>query len=240
MAPTPDALAPADRRSSTVLVVDVLRASTTIVVALASGCVAVVPVGEAEEARGQAGSGVLIAGERGGESLPGFDLGNSPPEFTPERVGGRTVVLTTTNGTRALLATRGAPAVGIAALVNLGAVAAWALAGGRDVAVVCAGEDGAESLEDLACAGLIVEWLAQRVPVAELSPRATRAAALGRRYRGNLGALGADAPWARRLVASGRADDVAACLRLDTTPVVPVWEPGTGRVVACATRGAAA
>ena len=108
VAVTPEALNPADLPASTVLVVDVLRASTTIITALSNGCVAVVPVSDADEARRRAAAtpGALIAGERRGEPLQGFDLGNSPLEFSPARVGGRTVVFTTSNGTRALVAVR--------------------------------------------------------------------------------------------------------------------------------------
>src|SRR5262249_62052189 len=92
---------------ATAVVVDVLRATTTIVHALAAGCIAVRPVGEVEEARKLADSmragRVILAGEREGKKIPGFDHGNSPLEFTPESCRDRTLVLTTTNGTRALL-----------------------------------------------------------------------------------------------------------------------------------------
>ncbi|HEU5322572.1 MAG TPA: 2-phosphosulfolactate phosphatase, partial [Methylomirabilota bacterium] len=174
MAVTPDALAAGAARAATVLVVDVLRASTTILTALANGCAGVVPVADAEEARRRAAAepGALVAGERRGEPLAGFDLGNSPLEFTAERVGGRTVIFTTSNGTRALLRARDAPAVGVAALVNVSAAAAWARAEGRDVLVLCAGERGARSLEDLVCAGLLVERVAAAAPAAVLADAA--------------------------------------------------------------------
>jgi 2-phosphosulfolactate phosphatase len=156
---TPAALAPAALAGASALVIDVLRASTSIVTALTNGCLGVVPVGDPAEARRRAAAapGALLAGERRGEPLAGFDLGNSPLEFTRERVGGRLVFLTTSNGTGALLAVRSAAAVAVAAFVNLGAVAAWAVAGGRDVVVTCAGERGARSLEDEVCAGLLVD-----------------------------------------------------------------------------------
>ncbi|PYN56350.1 MAG: 2-phosphosulfolactate phosphatase, partial [Candidatus Rokuibacteriota bacterium] len=130
---TADAVVPARLAGATVLVVDVLRASTTIIAALAAGCAGVTPVADPVEARRRAAAhGALLAGERRGEPIAGFDLGNSPLEFTRERVGGRTVVLTTSNGTRALLAAREASAIGIAAFVNLTAAGDWAVAEGRD------------------------------------------------------------------------------------------------------------
>lgn len=220
--------------AATVLVIDVLRASTTIIAALAHGCSAVIIVADADEARRRAravGPTAVIAGERRGEPLAGFDLGNSPREFTAERVGGRTVILTTSNGTRALLAARSAPAVGVAALVNLGAAAAWALAQGRDVVALCAGERGAPSLEDHVCAGLLLERLAGEAAGAELSPAALEAVVLGRRYGKDVARLAADSPWARHLSARGHGADVTTCLVLDTTARVPVMRAGVDNIV---------
>lgn len=219
----------------TVLVIDVLRASTSIVTALVNGCEGVVPVASAEEARRSAAAlpagTVVIAGERRGEPLAGFDLGNSPLEFTAERVRGKTVIMTTSNGTRALLAARGAAAVGVAGLVNLGAAAGWAIAGRRDVTLVCAGERGAISVEDHACAGLLVDRLQRDEPGAGLSPAAQQALAFGRRYGKDVSRLAEDSSWARHLTARGRGRDVAACLMLDTTTVVPVYVPHVDKVV---------
>jgi 2-phosphosulfolactate phosphatase len=218
----------------TVLMIDVLRASTTIIAALASGCAAIVPVADADEARRRAralGPGTVIAGERRGEPLAGFDLGNSPLEFTADRVHGRTVVLTTSNGTRALLAARSAAAVGVVALVNLGAGAGWALGQRRDVVALCAGERGAPSLEDHVCAGLLVERLLREEPGAVPSPAAAQAVVLARRYGKDVARLADDSGWARHLTARGRGAEVAACLMLDTTTLVPVLRPGVDNVV---------
>ena len=233
VAVTPEALNPGDLPASTVLVVDVLRASTTIITALTNGCVAVVPVRDAEEARRRAAAtpGALIAGERRGEPLQGFDLGNSPLEFSPARVGGRTVVFTTSNGTRALVAVRGAAAVGVAAFVNASAAAAWAVAQGRNVVVACAGERGAVSLEDHVCAGLLVERALAGEPAASTTPAAAGALALARRYGKDVSRLATDSGWARHLAASGRRADVTACLALDTSTLVPVYRSDVDKVI---------
>lgn len=229
---TADEVVPAALGGATVLVVDVLRASTTIIAALAAGCAGITPVGDPAEARRRAAAdGALLAGERRGDPIMGFHLGNSPLEFTPDRVGGRTVVLTTSNGTRALLAARGARAIGIAAFVNVSAAAGWAAAEARDVVVLCAGERGRRSLEDHVCAGLLVEGVRARAPGAAASPAALAAAAEGRRYGGEVARLAVDSPWARRLGASGRGADVTACLALDTTALVPRYLPGVDKVV---------
>ena len=218
-----------------VLVIDVLRASTSIITALINGCDGVVPVASADEAHQRAAAlpagTVVIAGERRGEPLAGFDLGNSPLDFTAERVRGKTLIMTTSNGTQALLAARGAAAIGVAGLVNLGAAATWAVGERRDVMLVCAGERGAISLEDHACAGLLVDRLQREEPAAGLSRTAREALEFGRRYGKDVGRLGEDSSWARHLTARGRGRDVAACLMLDTTTVVPVYRPNVDKVV---------
>jgi len=235
VAATPDAVAPAALAESTVLVVDVLRASTTMIAALGNGCAAIVPVADAAEARDRARShlegAALVAGEREGEPLAGFDLGNSPLEFTRARVAGRVVFFTTSNGTRTLLAARGAAAVGIAALVNMTAAATWAAGEGRDVLVVCAGARGRRALEDEVCAGLVVgHALADET---RFAPTAAAVGALeeGRRYGKDVGRLREDAAWARHLVRAGRGADVDACLMLDTTALVPLYVTSVDKVV---------
>lgn len=218
----------------TALVVDVLRASTTIVAALGAGAAAVVPVADADEARRRLAAwpagGAVLAGERSGEPLPGFHLGNSPPAFTPERVAGKTVILTTSNGTRALLGAAGAAALGVAALVNRAAAGAWAARLGRDVVIVCAGERGAPSLEDQVAAGLLVERLAAHAG-AEPTAAARRALDLARRYDGDLERLARDSAWARRLAARGWEADVRACLALDREGLVPVYRADVDKIV---------
>jgi len=235
VAPTADAVVPAELAGVTALVIDVLRASTTIITALANGCDAIVPVADPAEARRRAlatqNGGTLVAGERQGEPIPGFDLSNSPVEFQSPRVRGMTVYFTTSNGTRALLAARAAHAIGVMALLNVTAAAAWAAASGRDVAILCAGSHGQHSLEDWTCGGLAVERILAAVPGAVLTEAARDALETGRRYAADVGRLKHDAPWARRLIAAGRSADVDACLRLDTTKLVPRYVPNVDKIV---------
>jgi len=218
---------------STALVVDVLRASTTIITAFASGATAIVPVATPEAARTRARTiqHALTAGERGGERIPGFDLGNSPVEVRQGAVGGRTIVLTTSNGTRALLAARHAAAVGIAGLVNLSAAVEWAARQGRDVVVLCAGSMGAVSLEDQVCAGLLVERLAARAEKPALSDVAAGAVELARPYANDITRLATDSRWAQKLTRDGFAADVVACLAIDTLALVPVYLASVDKVV---------
>ena len=141
-------LTPQDVQGRVVAVIDVLRASTTIAVALANGAKAVIPFESSEDAimrskQMERGS-FRLAGERRMLKMEGFDLGNSPIEHTAESVEGKTVLLTTTNGTKALLSMQGARDVVVASYVNYSAVAAMiraAARGAADVAIVCAGRD---------------------------------------------------------------------------------------------------
>ncbi len=143
---------------ATAIVVDVLRATSTIVQALESGYRRVLCCAEIEEARGlrsEIGDSVL-AGERWAGAIPGFELGNSPRDFLDPRA--ETVILTTTNGTRAILAAAAdCEEVVIGSLLNLDAVAARARAVGEDVEIVCAGVNGRFTLDDAYCAGRIAD-----------------------------------------------------------------------------------
>ena len=146
----------------TAVVIDVIRATSTIVEALASGARAVYPTLSSEEAIRLANSmgreDTLLCGEQKGLRIEGFDLGNSPGEFTPDRVSGKQLVMSTTNGTRAFLAAKGAERVLAASLLNLSAVAE-AMSGAERVIFVCAGKEGRFSLDDALCAGLILQSL---------------------------------------------------------------------------------
>jgi 2-phosphosulfolactate phosphatase len=212
----------------TAVVIDVVRASTTIVAALAGGARAVLPVATPDEARvlgRQDGLGpVLIGGERGGAPPPGFDHGNSPAEYTHDRVRGRTVVFTTTNGTRALLALAGAHRVAVGGFVNAAAVVSWVEAEQGNVLLVCAGERGRFCLEDAVCAGLLVTRL--RREGRRLTDAARAALALWERYAEDLDAMLADAAWAQALVGQGRGGDLPLCVARDVHRVVPVLRDG--------------
>src|SRR4051794_30543744 len=151
------------------VVIDVLRATTTIVHALAAGCQAVIPCAEIEDARRQAkalSGPVILGGERGGLKVIGFDHGNSPGEYTPAVCKGATLVMTTSNGTRALLRAAEAERVLVAAFVNYSAVCKQLAGDERPVHVVCAGSDGEPSLEDSLFAGALVDYLCDAGDVA--------------------------------------------------------------------------
>ncbi len=219
-------------------VIDVLRATTTIVAALAAGAERVEPVATVAAARRRAralGAGALLAGERHGDPLPGFDLGNSPVE-AHARAPGRAVVLTTTNGTLAcsrLLAQGAAggerPVYG-ASLGNLSAVAARLRAdaegGGADaVALVCAGQSGHEAAEDLLAAGA----LAARLPAEwQRDDRALAAQWAWHDQSADPRSALSQCPHGRTLLDQGYADDIAWAARIDWTACLPRLEARGG------------
>lgn len=172
----PALLDPAALPGSLAVMIDVLRASTTIVHALAHGAAGVVPRESIEQARETAAAkppgSVLLGGERGGERIDGFDLDNSPLAYTPEVVADKTVVFTTTNGTRALEKCAAAERIFVGGFVNRAALLRVLHTDGRPVHLVCAGTDGHLTAEDILLAGCVaVELLgAGSGPSQDLAP----------------------------------------------------------------------
>ena len=208
----------------TAVVIDVLRATTTIVAALAAGARAIYPTASPEEAIKLAQSlgrdDTLLCGERRGLKVEGYDLGNSPREFTPDVVGGKRLVMSTTNGTRALQAAHTADRVLVASFLNLGAVAD-ALADSGRVAVVCAGREDLFSLDDAVCAGALLRRLEQvgEAPV-ETNDAGRAAMALASTTRVDASFL-AETDAGRALAEIGLEDDLEACARVDRHGIVP-------------------
>lgn len=211
------------------VVIDVLRFTTCVAAALQAGAEAILPCSTPEEALGGRRPGDLVAGERQSLPLPGFDLGNSPREFTPERVGGRTVRATTTNGTRAL----GLAGAGLcAALVNRAAVAAWLAREEGPVWLVCSGNGGAFAAEDWLAAGALVAGLRERGVPVEADDAARAAEAWFRACPpGALAGVLAACDHGRSLVRKGLGDDLEVCAALDAWDVVPAFRDGEIRAL---------
>src|SRR5437764_4244443 len=165
----PELIPPGRLAGGVAVVIDVLRATTTMIYALAAGCTCVRPCAEVEEARELAGGmragRVLLGGERGGKPLPGFDLGNSPREYTGKLCKGCTLVLTTTNGTRALLRAAEAARTLLAGFVNYSAVCEQLRQETRPIHIICAGTEGDVTLEDTLLAGALVDYLCETTNV---------------------------------------------------------------------------
>lgn len=202
------------------VVVDVLRMTTTATVLGELGLERLSVVADVERARRRArAEGALLIGERHARPLPGFDGGNSPLEYTAESVRGRRAVLCTTNGSAAVEACAGAAGVLLGSLRNATAVATRALDhGAGTVRVVCAGTEGAVSLDDVAAAGVIVGALLQRAPAADLDDAALLALAVA--GSGSPIALLERSRHGRTLTDAGFEADLEAAARTDVTGAV--------------------
>ena len=237
------ALAGRDLRETVCVVFDVLRATSTFATALQNGAKKIIPVSEISEALAikKAESGrrkaetILLGGERDGVRISAdgidFDLGNSPREYTPEKVRGKTIVSTTTNGTRALRACAGAKAILAASFLNLGATAEFLRAGNfQDVLLVCAGTRENPALEDTLAAGALCELLAREDIRPTFSNSTEIALQTYARAKSDLVAtIIRDSENARRLLAIPELrDDVAFCLRRDLYPFVAKMEDDGG------------
>ena len=222
-------LTAADTAGRLVAVIDVLRASTSIAAAVANGARAVIPLESSDDvvarAKAFARGEVRLAGERKMLAIPGFDLGNSPREFTSEAVAGKTVLICTTNGTGALTSVQGARDVVVASYVNFSAVLALlrtAVRGGVDATIVCAGRGRQFSLEDAACAGRFVHQVTRRLASVELNDAAVAASLIDRKYGENLMRLFLESAHGRALRDAGFGDDLPVCGSVDAFPVVPI------------------
>ena len=203
-------------RASVCVVIDVIRATTTIAAALAagaSGIRAVASLAEAEMLKAERPERIL-AGERHGVALPGFDLGNSPRAMTRDLVGGRELILTTTNGTQTLAACTGARAVLTCGLVNLGATADKMRSLGPPWLILCAGFEDEFGLDDAIVAGALAEVLEEPNPFVSLY-HAVQAEMVGALIGSRAG---------QELVKIGLQDDVPYCAQRDILAIAPTMD----------------
>jgi 2-phosphosulfolactate phosphatase len=226
---TPAGLSTGEVQSRVVFVIDILRATTSMCAALSHGAKAIIPVASTEEALRLAqtigSTDVLLAGEKDCVRIPGFHLGNSPLEMTESGVRGKTIILTTSNGTKALLACQGAGSVYPTAAVNLSAAtdkAREALETDQQILIVCAGREGSFSLDDAYCAGrLAAAILGDLKPRRGLNDAGIACLDLVRRYRDNWERPLTYSRAGRELIKQGFRDDLREAARLDAYPVLP-------------------
>lgn len=220
--------AEADFSGKSVLIIDVFRATSCIVTGLACGCAGFLPVLTLEEAKAAAGVGDLLAGERKGKRPVGFHLGNSPLDYLTADLPGKRIVLTTTNGTRAIHSAVGkAHTVMVGSLLN-GSAAARALMGiNRDICLVCSGTHNRFSLEDGLCAGMVAEELLQLDGEGIVLCDLTQAMlASWRQAKDRLAEVLAGSTNGKRLTGMGFVRDLEFCGRTNRYNLVPFWHNG--------------
>lgn len=213
------------------VVIDVFRATSTMVTALANGCQAIIPVLTTEEAieRRISEPGSLLGGERKALRIEGFDLGNSPFDYPPEKVGGKKIIMTTTNGTRAIQAVAAANRVMIASFLNIDSIAHAIFRyletnpKTKGIVIICAGSEDRFDIPDTLCAGMLVDTLGKGIQTNDLG----RAAVM--LYHGckkNLLDMIKQTEHGRLLLSLGFDKDVVYCATSNILPIAPILDNG--------------
>lgn len=213
-----------DLSDTVCIVLDIFRATTSIVTSLSNGCAAMVPVLSTEDASVAASQidHALFAGERQSIRIEGYDFGNSPFEFSKDKVKDRTIVMTTSNGTIAIKATEGSYRTFIGSFLNAKAVAKEAQKHDKDILIVCAGTDGLFSLEDALCAGLLVQLVSEDKETF-LTDSAQGTLLMYNQAKNTLVETGVKSRNGKRLYDLQRMDDVEYCFQTDILDIVPEY-----------------
>lgn len=217
------------------VVIDVLRATTTMITSLLNGCEVIIPVTQPEEGHevleealdsGELREAYCLGGERGGIIIPGYDLGNSPFEYTPKNIKGKKLIFCTTNGTLAINKAASAKRLFIGAVINGRAVAEKLRQYGESIVLVCAGTKGNFTLEDTLAAGLIIAELVSYKHDLRLSDRAVAALALFHHYQEDLLQAINLSKHAKVLTSLGFTKDIEYSAKSNIFECVPYFKDG--------------
>lgn len=209
-----------------VVVIDVLRATSAICSAFANGVRSLIPVRTIEEAKAYKRQGYLVGAERQGKIVDGFDFGNSPYSYMKEELRGQEVVLSTTNGTKAIAIAKDAPTVVIGALSNLDALCDWLIAQDKNVLCLCSGWQDKFNLEDTICAGAIMEQLVNTGKYTSDEDSSIAAKYLYLSAKDNYMGYLKSSSHRRRLKNLNLNEDIKYCLTPNQTDVIPILKDG--------------
>jgi len=219
-----------DLRDKTVVIIDVLRASSTIVTALEHGAKGVISVADMSDAskisQNLDSPHYLLCGEKDGVKIEGYDLGNSPLNYTAETVDGKTIILNTTNGTKAIQRSALAHKIMIGSFLNLEVIVEQLAEAENDIALICAGWRGSMALEDLLCAGNIISDLANDEPEGEMKDGDKVASSLYEKFGNEVEQTIKSSDYAQRLKEVVSDEDLSYCCQRDGMQVLPVMNEG--------------
>lgn len=219
----------------TTIVIDVLRASSTIITALSNGAKEVVPVGTIEFAvkvsGGIFGGQTLLGGERNTKKIEGFALGNSPAEYSKEIVSGKSIVFYSTNGSRAIVKAKYSANLFICSFNNLNAVAKHLTQLNEDVIILCSGNNNFFSLEDSVCAGMLINELVNVDKNVALTDSSKSAMTLFKSFGKNILKLLSETDHGELLITNGFESDLEACAELNNTEVIPHYSSNVLKVL---------
>ena len=212
----------------TAVVIDVLRASSTIITALSSGAKEIIPVASVEFAvnvsGGMFGGQTLLGGERNTIKIEGFALGNSPFEYSRTDVEDKFIVFYSTNGSRAIVKSKFADNSFICSFNNLSSVARYLVKLNQDVEILCAGNNNLFSLEDSVCAGMLVGELKKRKKSAEVSDSSAAAYALFEKFGNDIFEMLKNTEHGKKLLENGFEKDVEFCGKYNSTKSIPCFD----------------
>ncbi|RZJ82151.1 MAG: 2-phosphosulfolactate phosphatase [Flavobacterium sp.] len=209
--------------NSIVVVIDILRATSSITYGMDNGAEAIIPVAQVEDCLAYADKGYLLAAERNGEVVVGYDFGNSPFSYTKEKVAGKTIVLTTTNGTKAMhMAQERAHQVVVGSFLNLTSLCDWLKVQDKDVLLLCAGWKDKFNLEDTLFAGAVVNVL--RKDFVHFDDACVAAEDMYVLAKDDLRGYLKKSSHNHRLEQLNIEEDVKFCLKIDMCKVIPVLE----------------
>lgn len=211
----------------TAVVIDVLRTTTVITAALLNGAKEMTPVNSIEFAMKISGGGhVLLGGERNTKMIEGFNLGNSPLEYTSENVDGKSIILFTTNGSGSIVRAKFAESTFIGCFNNLQGLAAHLLSLNKDIEILCSGSHGMFCLEDTVCAGKLIRKIQKLNGNIELSDASKASLELNATFGKNIIEMLTESEHGKRLIENGFEDDIKYCSELDVTDLIPVFQSG--------------
>jgi len=218
-----------------VVVIDILRATSVIIQAMSQGVSEIIPVTTVEDAFKMAKAFppgfVLLGGESESKNIPGFDLGNSPREYVAERVKGKKLILTTTNGTKAFHRVSSGKEILAGSFFNIGALAQRCLESNRDLLIFPSGDEGNFSLEDTICGGMLIEWITKKGEKSiSLTDASECARILYKKFVDNLIGAFYLSRHGKELISRGYEEDLAYCARIDAIPLVPIFRDGVIRI----------
>lgn len=219
----------------TSVVIDVLRASSTIITALANGAKEIVPVGTIEFAvkvsGGMFGGQTLLGGERNTKKIEGFALGNSPLEYEQKVVNGKSIVFYTTNGTKALTKAKFSENLVVCSFLNLSAVARYLVSLNKNVEIICAGRNNFFSLEDSICAGNLISEIISLNHNVEINDSVAAALALNDKYGKDILKMLRDSDHGKILLENGFEEDINFCSQLNVYEIIPSYSNGVLRLI---------
>ncbi len=216
--------------SKTTVVIDVLRATSVIVQALNNGAKEVIPVGSIDFAMkisvNAHGGQTLLCGERNTKMIDGFDLGNSPQDYTKGLVHRKSIILFTTNGSKAIVKAKYSNKLLVASFNNLSAIAESLIDLGSDVEIVAAGSNGMFCIEDTICSGALIQTMKSLKEDIEITDAGWASLVLNDQFGSDIGKMLRESEHGKRLIGNGFEEDLAFCSERDNMPIVPFYKGG--------------